>query len=177
MKRSKGVTIFSWLILVRSIFAIIGIQNPRPLNPPFVFFFSIVILPLSIVAAINLLRLKNWARTGVIIIAILVVAKHAVTIPYVMSKSREYLSEKYEVEVKPQIEELLRGQQETEEGEEAGEGAEQPSDEDIERSIQAAIIIGQLILAVLILVSAVFNIGVIYFFTRPIVKEQFKEIV
>ncbi len=163
-KRSIGVTIFSWIVICGSIGSLVTLQNTKAMSPEFSFFLYLLILPASIITGIYLLKLKRWARTAIIVITLLVAVETLATIPYVLSTSRGYLKEQYDLEVRPQIVELLQEQM---------QGAE-PNEADVERAMDAAKTMGKVFMVVTILIALGFNVGIVYFFTRPTVREQFE---
>ncbi|MBU2034732.1 MAG: hypothetical protein KKA59_03020 [Candidatus Omnitrophica bacterium] len=85
-QRSGGITIFSWLIIVGSSIGLIANFSPKPLNPAISVYFNFIILPLSIIAAINLLKLKNWPRIIIIIISILTATETGLSFSFVFKK-------------------------------------------------------------------------------------------
>ena len=81
--RSKGVTIFAYLIIIGSF---IGLFSQNKINPIASIYFYYIVFPLSIIAAIFLLRLKDWARKAVIIISISVAVETIATASYCLNK-------------------------------------------------------------------------------------------
>ncbi|MBU0571830.1 MAG: hypothetical protein KJ995_01380 [Candidatus Omnitrophica bacterium] len=164
-KRSVGVTIFSWVIIVGSIGNLLTLQNAKMLSPAFSFFLYMMILPASIVVGIYLLKLKKWARTAIIVISVIVGIETLATLPYVLNTSRGYFKEQYDIEVRPQIVQLLQ---------ENMQGIE-PSEANVERAMDAAMAIGKFFMMLMTFFILVLNAGIVFFFTRAKVKGQFEQ--
>jgi uncharacterized membrane protein YhaH (DUF805 family) len=85
-KRSKGVTIFAWLIIIGSILSILSKGLASEINPQISTYFYYFVSPISIIIGIYLLRLKDWARTGIIAVSIMVGIETLATSPYCLNR-------------------------------------------------------------------------------------------
>jgi len=160
MKRSKGITIFSWLIIVSSLLVFSQVMQKETKYLPVIIYFTVIIGISSIVTAINLLRLKKWARIAIIIISILVATKTLAFIPYSMKEIQLNFSENFETHYRTTMKEK---------GREIGKDA--PT---VEKARQTTTTFMRSFLMVVSLISLGFNIAVIRYFTRPKVKEMFR---
>ncbi len=125
-KRSQGVTIFAWLVIIGSILNLVLNSAASDVNTQISVYFYYLVSPISIIIGIYLLKLKDWARIGIIAVSIMVGVETIVTTPYCLNK----LQSTYPRTGLPFI--------------------------------------------MAVLISLGFNCGLIYYFTRPTVKEQFK---
>jgi len=159
-KRPKGVTIFSWLIIVGSLLPFSQVIQKRTEYLPIIVYFTVVISVVSIIVAISLLKLKKWARIAIIAISILVAIKTLAIVPYSMNKIQSSLSERFEEHYKKNVKEKGRII-----------GQDVPTAEEA-RNLTLTFM--KSFMAVVILISLGFNSGVIYYLTRPKVKEMFE---
>ncbi|NQT32501.1 MAG: hypothetical protein HQ594_02375 [Candidatus Omnitrophica bacterium] len=179
--RSKGVTILSVLIIIGSVLGLGGLASPDQLNPPISLLLYFIVLPLSIVVAVFLLKLKPWARQAIVIISIIVAIESFATLPYVLKRSEELYSESIKENLTVSLEEVREkrtalpgGVREARPTDLTGGIQEvqnlQLPEEEVEK---LAVNMFKGILTFLILLSVGFNAAVIYFFTRPEVIGQF----
>ena len=174
-KRSKGVTIFSWLIIIGSILSLLSTKTGRQLSPPISHYFYFIISFASLVVGVYLLKLKQWARIAIIIISILVMTESLATAPYVLSEGRKVASEAFEKSFEEGYEDSIEAAKEK-----FGikslkiDISESEMEADKEKAMKKVMPLFTAIIITLILLSSGFNCGVVYYFTRPKVKEQFK---
>jgi len=168
-KRSVGVAVFAWLVIIGSVLGVLNSRAGWELNHIISnYLYLILILPLSIVVAIFLLKLENWARIAMIVVSVIVAAESMITIPHVLSKIDEYSM----VEIE---ESFYKGLEAGKKHKKPGtpELTEQQVEEAREKVMQLARKAMQAMVLIMITLSIAFNCAVIYFFTRPKVKEQF----
>lgn len=150
-KRSIGVTAFSLLILGSSIFSLLKYEAALEIAHPISNYFYLIIFSVSIGVAIYLLKLRKWARIAIIVISILVMMESLAMLSYTANRSQKYFSKTFE------------------------EGYKRLDDKtEMENEKKAFLSLMNILMAIFILVSLGFNCGVIYFFTRPKIKEQFE---
>ncbi|MBM3250484.1 MAG: hypothetical protein FJZ09_06590 [Candidatus Omnitrophica bacterium] len=131
-RRSKGITIFAWIIIVLSVINLISRLDYifkgtlKDYTAGIGDYFYLIISILAIIAAIFLLKLKEWARIATLIVAALVIIN-------IILVSLSTIFKNFLV------------------------------------SLPAS-----LIMLVITLIPLAFEGGVIYYFTRPVIKEQFK---
>ena len=168
-KRSVGIAVFAWLIIIGSALGILHSKAGWELNHIISnYMYLILLFPLSIVVAIFLLKLENWARLAIIAISLIVAAESVITMPYVLRQMDEYSM----VEIE---ESFYKGLEAGKKHKKPGtpELTEQQAEEAIEKAMQVAKKAMQVMVTIMITLSIAFNCAVIYFFTRPKVKEQF----
>lgn len=161
MKRSKGITFWGWTFIILGIFVLlvtfllfnktIDYQGKLPTNK-FSYFWDFLVSILSIIGGIYLLRLKNWARWLVLIICFAGIIDTIWTSPIILNKSaieqkQEELIKKY----KPEHQKEVRKQMEY-----------------MDKTLPFVNYFTVVIFIILYLCP-------IIFFTRPKVKEQFKQ--
>jgi len=168
-KRSVGVAVFAWLILIGSVLALLSIQTGWKLNPLISNYLYLTIIPFSVVVAVFLFKLRNWARLAIIIISVIVAAEGIITMPHVLGTVDEYSMAKLEEGFYNGLE---AGKKHKKPG--APELTEQQIEETKEKVMQVARKAIQVFTLIMIILSTAFNCVVVYFFTRPKVKEQFK---
>jgi len=169
-KRSKGITIFSWLIILGSVLAILNFKQNQELNPAISNYLYFIICPLSIFAAIDLLKLKNWARVAIIAISIIVAIETLATVSNAINMYTKNAIKEAEVGFYKGHE---RGAKYSEP--QARELSKEELGKDKELTLKIIKTMATIMAVMMLLVSLGFNGGVIYYFTRPKVKEQFKE--
>jgi len=131
-KRSKGITIFAWIILVSSavmLFPCLGNLSTLmyPHNTVGIRDYLLLIISISsIIAAVFLLKLKEWARITILVISAVIIINNILVSMSVILKN-----------------------------------------------FSISIPLSSIML-MLTLISLAFEGGVIYYFTRPTVKGQFK---
>jgi len=172
-KRSGGVTALAVLIIIgsaMSLMSAIASSETRSINPAFSNYLHLVIAPASIVAAVFLLKLKNWARIAVIAISIIVLADTVVTAPYVLAKARKSYSDIVKKSMNEGLEEAIKNRK---------EGAPELTPEQRkfigEKTAAAAEGMLGMILKISLFLSALFNCLVIYFFALPVIRKQFQK--
>lgn len=167
-KRSRGVTVFGVLIIIGSVFGLLGARDGWKFNPPASNYLYLVLLPLSIVVAVFLFNLKNWARVAIIVISLIVAVETLITTPYALARVNEYGLKDAEKTIDAQIAAAEMNKK---------PNAPKLTDEQIAQAkkmaMEAAKKIMQGMMAVVIAISIGFNCGAIYFFTHPKVREQF----
>ncbi|MBL7157077.1 MAG: hypothetical protein ISS92_02815 [Candidatus Omnitrophica bacterium] len=169
-KRSVGIAVFAWLIIIVSALGILQSKASWDLNHIISnYLYLILLFPLSIVVAIFLLKLENWARIAIIVISVIVAAESIITIPHVLSKIDEYSM----VEIEESFYKGLEAGKKYKKPD-TPELTKQQVEEAIERAMQLAKKAMQAMVIIMITISTAFNCAVIYFFTRPKVKEQFE---
>jgi len=168
-KRSRGVTIFAWLILIGSIFNLAAMlpaaaqQAASPISP----FLYITVGIISIVVAMNLLKLAGWARMAIIIISVIVAAETLATAPTFFKKNQEVFALSFDAGWDGVMENMKK------DPEKAAALDIARMEESREKTKETALKLNRIFLTALMLLSAGFNLGVIYFFTRPKIVEQF----
>ncbi|MFZ5800026.1 MAG: hypothetical protein ACOY3D_01440 [Candidatus Omnitrophota bacterium] len=166
-KRSIGVTIFAWLFIIGGILGILGglINSDSPGKignlPPLI---GLVLSAASLVCGIAVLQLKYWARELVIFLCITNLALGILNYFYISPFSPTF-KEKTELMFQQQEQRIL--ERVKPEYREATLKDLQKSRETTERSLPAILIFG-------LMVGILWNGGVIYFFSRESVKEQFE---
>jgi len=167
-KRSAGVTILGWLFIIGGVFGLLGNINAKNyfqimgtgLLAYLTFFLSIAIAFGNIVGGMFILKLKSWARKLAIILClvnIVLVLFNFKLVPASLSKVEEtykkdqqLIYEKYKPEYQQQALEQLRKTKEL--------------------TDKAT----QMVMPIMTAIAVVWNIFIIYFFTRPKVQEQFE---
>ena len=86
IKRLRGITIFSWLIIIGSVLNFLSNSSAAEVNPLFSVYFYYIISVLSIIIAFFLFKLKDWSRVSIIIVSILVGLETIVTTPHVLNQ-------------------------------------------------------------------------------------------
>lgn len=174
-KRSKGITIFSWLIITGSILGLLSCLTERTLIPPILIFLYVIIYPTSIAIAIYLMKLRKWARIAIIVISIVVAAATVATAPYLINANKKYVNEMFDEWYKEGYEEGIERAKKIYSGKAVEEATVVVEKAKIKETTKSFSMILVNILSIAIpLISIGFNCGVIYFFTRPKVKEQFR---
>ncbi|MCF7873658.1 MAG: hypothetical protein K9M00_02380 [Candidatus Omnitrophica bacterium] len=158
--RSKGVTFWGWTFIIIGIFGLlltillfnkfINYQGEIP-KKQISYFWDFLAFSLSIVGGIYLLKLKNWARWMILILCFLGIVDTILTSPIVFNNSaveqkQEELIKKY----KPEHQQKVRKQMEC-----------------MDKTLPFVNYFTIFIFIILYLCP-------IIFFTRPKVKEQFK---
>lgn len=161
-KRSIGVTVFAWLVIVGTVMSMMSFAEARKINPNISTYFYMIALPASLLAAIYILKLKNWARTAIIVISLLVAIETFATAPRVMTKSREVYSLQFEAEYNKAMEQA------------AAKKNYKFTEADMARMKDAMKRTIDFMMTMAIALSITFNVAAIFFFTRPKVKAQFK---
>ena len=128
--RLKGITVFSWVIIVSSVLNFLFNLPAGSMNPRGSVLFYFLAAPFSIVVGIFLLKFKNWARVAIIVVSVLVGAETVISTPHVLAQLT----------------------------------AMDPN----------AVPVLKILMLLMICFSLVFNGAVIFYFTRPAVKVQFK---
>lgn len=168
-KRPNGVTILGVLIIISSVLNLLSVQEGWKFNPLISNYLYLIITPLSIVIAVFLLKLKNWARSAIIAVSIVVLAETFITAPYVLNKVKEYDMSRFDRSFYAGLE---TGKQH------AKPDSSKLTDQQIEEVKQKAMQFTKKVMysffVIMIIFSAIFNCIVICYFTRPKVKEQFK---
>lgn len=88
-KRSIGITIFAWFIIFISCLVFYFNQTGDERNSEFSVFFYNIICPVFVIVAFYLLKLKSWARVGVVTVSLLVAFENIITTPYALSHAPE----------------------------------------------------------------------------------------
>lgn len=149
-KRSIGVTIFACFFIIGGIASIIGILKPKNPSLPIqlqpgmpTIILGYISTMLSLICGIYLLKLKSWARKLAIILCVV----HLITIPLFL----KILS--------PINIEAMRSAM-------AARGATEMQQKQFEP-------FASLLLMIVAAISIIWNLSIVYFFTRTKVKEQF----
>ena len=95
-KRPRGVTVFSWLVIAGSIINLFSLLNMRGVTFPLFAYLYLLISLTSIVVAFYLLQLKNWARTAIIIISVVVGTETLATTPIAVNSVNNYFAENFD---------------------------------------------------------------------------------
>ncbi|MDD5136133.1 MAG: hypothetical protein PHX20_01985 [Candidatus Omnitrophica bacterium] len=160
-KRPAGVTIFSWVIIIGTVLSAMSLAEAQKVNPPLSNYFYFIILPASFIMAVYLLKLKNWARVGVIVIAILVSAETLITAPSAIKKGSEVYSAQFEQEFNDAAKAA------------AEKKGYKPAQVDMARLKEAVKKSINVIMVISITIALLFNLAVIMYFIHPKVKAQF----
>ena len=172
-KRSKGITIFSWLIIIWSILSLASNKAAKEANPLIPYYFYFIIFSASIVIGVYLLKLKQWARIAIIIISILVMAESLATAPYDFREGQKVFSEAFEKSFEEGFEKSVKAAKEKFRIKSVKIGISE-IEADKKKALKSAMPFATTTIIILLLLSLGFNCGVVYYFTRPKVKEQFK---
>lgn len=170
--RSKGVAVFSWLIIISSVMGLLSLRQAILFNPSALTYLYFMIYPLSIVTAIFLLKTKKWARITIVIISALVAVETLAGAPGAIQKTKEYYfnqSDQFENEFDRAFKVQL---------ERAGQDVSKIDPAVLQqmktRGKEAALKVFESIIMVFIAISSAFNLAVIFFFTRRDIRMQFK---
>jgi len=173
-KRPKGVLIFAWLIIVSSFLGLLNLAVSRAMNPQASLYAYLIIYPISIIVGIFLLKSKNWARTAIIIISVIVAVETLATLPYAMRKTREYFvavfNEQFDTALSKNIEILKEQQQQ---GNQTIQLDETRIEQIKQRAKGLSANVARTLVIIAVMMSLAFNIGVIYYFTRSPIKSLF----
>lgn len=96
MKRSRGVTIIAWIIILWAVLALPGVldlkgnfKEQAPYVAPWanhiLNIYSLTYVIIQIVIGIGLLRLKRWARKGILILFIIGLFELFIRTPFVLN--------------------------------------------------------------------------------------------
>ena len=163
-ERSLGVAVFGWVFIIGGVWGILGKISAAMRVSAMVdvkYILAFVISALSLTCGIYLLKLKPWARqlamvlAGVNIIYTLIIFNNLAKTDY--SKMMDYASKKQE--------QMIQEQYKPEYQKKALEA--------FEKQKQAAEKAMPIVYGVTIGVTFIWNMIIIFFFTRPKVKEQF----
>ena len=163
-KRSKGVTFWGWVYIVFSIIGLLGAVNPQQQIKLFgigFFLFGIVLCAANLICGIFILKLNETARKAAILLGIVSI----ILIPIELKPALNYKNnEDYYTKRKQQIIEQVKPEY------------QQKALVDLEKMKET----GKKILPIFLIVFVGFPLLIfealpIYFFTRPKVKEQFKQ--
>jgi hypothetical protein len=161
-KRSVGVAIFAWIFIVGGAFGIFGslINMFSPINREFVDSFTlwqgIICSVLNLIVGIGLFNLKPWARKLTIALCALYIA----LVPLSYQRSIKMFEKISAMQDKILLHQM--GQENRERDAQALKEIRQTMDSVTSISIKVGIAVG-----------LIWNLGVIFYFTRPKVKEQF----
>lgn len=167
--RSTGVTVFGWVFIIGSILSFLQIINPRSISeiitksgiPAYLAYFgSFIMAALNMLCGVYLLRLRPWAR----VLAIALCLFSIFSFPVVF-KSGVNLSN-IEDEAFKRQEQIIYEKYKPDYQKEAMENLER-SKEITKKSLPV-------VFALIMGMGLVWNLGIIYFFTRSKVKEQFE---
>ncbi len=168
-KKLKGVTILGVLIIIGSVLNLLSAPEGWKYNLPISNYLYLIIMPLSIVIAAFLFRLKNWARIAIIVISSIALVETLLTASYGLNKVKEYDMSRFERSFYAGLE---AGKQH------ARPEAPKVTEQQIEEFKQKAMVVykkGMLVtVIIMILLGVMFNLVLICYFTRPKVKEQFR---
>jgi len=164
-ERSIGVTVFGWVFIIGGIWSILvkisaAIRASAMVDVKYILAF--VISALSLTCGIYLLKLKPWARqlamvlAGVNIIYALIIFNSLIKTDY--SKMMDYASKKQEQMVQEQYKPEYQ----------------KKALEAIEKQKQITEKAMPMLFAIVTGITIGWNIIIIFFFTRPKVKEQFE---
>ena len=180
-QRPIGVSIFAWLIILGSVLDLLSLLSPtaRETNPPFSSILYFIVSPIAIVAAVHLLKMKQWARLVILAVAAVVLAESVVTSPYVLKKwmrrkpTVESLKAKADIVFQRAVEARTK-----KEGRKLTEIEIKEMEESKQKLLQIFSKINNPVEISIFLflgsTSLAFNGAVLYYFTRPKVKERFK---
>ncbi len=171
-KRSKGVTRFAWVIIVASAINCLFLLQPDESIPTFSFYVALITAPLSLYFGIRLLQLKNWARIGVITISIICIVDILSVTPHMLAVLKQQVSQ-FGSEVGKEFEVKISQRKDIQ------LNLDKQTIDNIKKNLETK---GQSVMDVLIyiitigivLIVIAFDSGIIYFFTRTKVKEQFE---
>ena len=159
MNRPRGVTVFSWLILIGSILGVASFLFDQGIRKHFSYFYALLHL-FSIVLAIFLLQLKDWARKTILVLSIVFVTGTLLAFP---QSCRNYAQENFEMMRQDLSNDLL-----TQAGGDINKAQASFSfHQEIYFDTTNAVLVA------MVLWNLAFNAGVICYFTRPKVKERF----
>jgi len=164
--RSKGVTIFSWLIIIGSAFGLLAVGVYLKLGAIVAFLLYLAIGVISLITAANLLKLKKWARISIIVISVIVAVETLVTLPAAIEQSQAVVEEQFDVAFEETIQTTTQDGQPVEIDELRMEELK-VTGKDTANKMAARLVI------ILSLLSVIFNAAVIYFFAHPKIKAQF----
>lgn len=166
-KRFTGVTIFAWIFIVIGMFGLLSFLNPKTYEQPlgmtgfFKYLLQFLVSGVTLICGIYLLKLKSWARKLTLIICAINIGFSLFTFSAV-SKIRDIQEDEFKKQ-----EAAIKEKYKPEFQKEALERLEYTKQ--ISRKFFPVFFAGALTFAVL------WNLGVIYFFTRQRVKQQFGE--
>jgi|GEM_PF-439991 len=182
-KRSKGVTLFAWSFIIISLivlFSARGQKYPFISSAPILFlitFYTAAYGIAGILTGINLLRLKEWARKLVVFLAVLGVADMFIFVPlnhidFKKTSQIELIGQQQLVALKNKLSDAYDGFLAK------NNAAPKMSKEEfiqlgvtkVESITRMAMHIFMAIMESLLILYSIF---LLYFFTRPRVKEQF----
>jgi hypothetical protein len=167
-RRPSGVTILGALIIIGAILGLASARDAWKYNPQISNYLYLIIVPLSIVAAVSLLKLKEWARLAIIAISIIASVETLVTAQHAMNMVKEYDMTMLR---KSFYEGIERGQKNRKPG--TPELTKQQV-EDLEKKAMIFVEKGiRITMATLLILNYIFNCVVIFYFTRPKVKAHF----
>ena len=170
-KRTKGIAVLAWSILIGSVLSLVTYKASLELNPPISNFIYAPILFASIIASIYLLKLRKEARIAIIIISVIVALETILSIPYCINKYNKFIEEKFDGYYKIASAQFVQTSPKPTLAEEASLKQIEANEANIKNIMLVAAII---ILSLLFFMSLAFNLVVIYYFTRPKVKAEFK---
>ncbi|NQT22178.1 MAG: hypothetical protein HQ579_01935 [Candidatus Omnitrophica bacterium] len=175
-KRSKGVTFLGWFFIVTSLLSMLTLLSPKhyiklqgSLYNQIEFLYFTIVPFFCLFAGIYILKLKNWARKlGILIYSVSLVftITQFIFIGSSMQKEsfREFMQEGMGLKIEAQKQEIIK-KYKPEYQQEAIQNREKMSNVIIE--------VLPIFLYVIMSLVIVWNAFIIYFFTRPKVKEQF----
>ena len=167
-KRSIGITIFAWLFIIGGVFGILGvIKNQRFFSSEVIvsgvrtfilYLLGIVIAIATLVCGIYFLKLKPWTRQ----LAIGLCVYHIIMIPFSYKigidaiNNKKALKQMIQTKYPPAMQESEL--------------------KELEKMPDKMKEVWPIMVAVILVIQLAWNLIVIYFFTRPKVKEQFIEV-
>ena len=167
-KRPRGITLFSSFIIFFSLLNLLSLRNMPHVRFPVLSFLYFLISIASIIAAIYLLKLVEWARLAIIAISIVIGLETLATSPFAWNAVQKYFSEDFERDYSKSLE-AHRERIQTG-GLESGIAADEAT---MKKTKQSARLFAYVLMTIIISVTVGFNAGVVYYFTRPSVKEHF----
>lgn len=168
-KKPDGIMVFGVLIIIGSVFSLLSAREGWKYNPVVSNYLYLIVLPLAIVAAVFLLKLKNWARIVIIAISVIVLVETIITVPHVLAVAKKYAISGFD---KISFADLEKNRQRTRP--DSPKLTEEQTEAVVQKIKQVAEKAILWVFKILITLSAIFNCLVIYYFSLPRVKEQFR---
>jgi hypothetical protein len=162
-QRSKGVTFWGWLFIVSGIIGLLGPINPQQqiiLYGTGIFFIGVALSAATLICGIFILKLNETARKVAIALGII----GTILIPF-------YLRPIFELRNSDEL--LLKSKQRI--IEQVKPELQQKALDELEQDRGIAKNVVLIIVALLGIPLLILELMPIYFFTRPKVKEQFKQ--
>ncbi len=171
--RSKGVTILAWSLIVISIFMLLQVGSYRRayffLTNTLLFaiiIYAVVFYVAAILAGISVLRLKEWARKLLLLIAIVGIVDMFIFLPLNHRVVKELVNTSEFVE-------NLEKQYDSLSAEAKAKFA--PTKQYYVRiATNATLDVGNVVMGIIEVIMVAYSLLLLFFFTRPRVREQFR---